>query len=83
MRTPVIRKETYVTPQQDARIKVLAARKGVTEAEIIRQALDLFLAQQERGQTDEEPWLEGLIGAFTGGAPRGSETVDEIYRRSL
>lgn len=80
----IIRKQTYLTAWQDARIKRIAARRGVKEAEVLREAVDLYLAQAEgqNGQADED-WLAGLLGAFTGGVPDGSEAVDEIYRRPL
>lgn len=80
----VIRKQTYLTAWQDAQIKRIAARRGVKEAEILREAVDLYLAQAEGSDgPGDEDWLAGLLGAFTGDVPDGSEAVDEIYRRPL
>ncbi len=77
----VIRKQTYLTAWQDARIKRIAARRGVTEAEILREAVDFYLAQVEGEEERGGDWLADLLGAFTAGVPDGSEVVDEIYRR--
>ncbi len=80
----IIRKQTYLTAWQDAQIKRIAAQRGVKEAEILREAVDFYLAQarDREGQAEEE-WLAGILGAFEGGVPDGSESVDEIYRRPL
>ena len=42
----LIRKQTYITPAQDRAIKRLAQQQRTSEAEILRQALDLFLARK-------------------------------------
>ncbi len=36
----MVRKQLYLTREHDRKLKVLAARRGCTEAEIIREALD-------------------------------------------
>lgn len=36
----MVRKQFYITEEQDARLKHLAAARGVTEAELVRMALD-------------------------------------------
>lgn len=38
--TRMVRKQVYIEPGQDALLKQLARKAGVTEAEIIRQAID-------------------------------------------
>lgn len=40
----LVRKQMYITPAQDRAVKQLAQQQGTTEAEILRRALDLFLA---------------------------------------
>ena len=40
MARPMIRKQVYLEREQDRKLKALAARRGCTEAEIIREALD-------------------------------------------
>jgi len=60
----LVRKQTYITPEQDAALKRLAQQQGTTEAEILRRALDQFL-RQEGFIATEDPFTE-LIGMFEG-----------------
>ena len=43
----MVRKQIYITPEQDAKLKRLARRRGVTEADVVRDAIDLVEAQAE------------------------------------
>ena len=71
----LIRKQTYITPAQDRAVKRLARLHGTTEAEILRQALDLLLSKEGIVET-EDPFAD-LIGMFE----RPSEADhDDIYR---
>ena len=60
----MIRKQTYITPAQDRAVKRLAQQQGVTEAEIVRKALDMLLARE--GIRENEDPLAELIGLFAG-----------------
>ena len=42
----IVRKQTYITPAQDRAVKRLAQQQGTTEADILRKALDVFLARE-------------------------------------
>jgi hypothetical protein len=44
---------TYIAEQQYARLKALAARRGVTQAELLRRFLEEGLAREERVQYEE------------------------------
>jgi hypothetical protein len=46
-----VRKQIYIEPRQETLLKTTAQQAGVSEAEIIRQALDRYL-----GATD--PWVQ-------------------------
>jgi len=47
----MIRKQVYIEPRQEARLKSLAARLGLSEAELIRRAIDrLFSAEWTWGR---------------------------------
>jgi len=70
----LIRKQTYLTPVQDRAIKQLARRHGTTEAEIVRRAVDQYLAREHEEVAD--PFIE-LIGMFRGPAVADH---DDIYR---
>jgi Ribbon-helix-helix protein, copG family len=60
----LIRKQIYITPAQDRAVKRLAQQQGITEAEILREALDQFLVKAGIVE-NEDPFAE-LIGMFEG-----------------
>ncbi len=60
----LVRKQTYITPAQDRAVKRLAQQQGTTEAEILRKALDQFLAKEGIVET-RDPFAD-LIGMFEG-----------------
>ena len=60
----LVRKQTYITPAQDRAVKRLAQQQGITEAEILRQALDLFLTRE--GIRENEDAFADMIGLFSG-----------------
>ena len=70
----LVRKQTYITPAQDRAVKRLAQQQGTTEAEILRKALDQFLAKEGIVET-HDPFAD-LIGMFEG--PSEVEH-DDIY----
>lgn len=41
----MVRKQVYITPEQELALKTAAARLGVTEAELIRRGLELVEAE--------------------------------------
>lgn len=71
----LVRKQTYITLAQDRAVKLLAQRQGTTEADILRKALDQFLAGEGIGET-QDPFAE-LIGMFKGPV---EVDHDDIYR---
>jgi hypothetical protein len=71
----LVRKQTYITPAQDRAVKRLAQQQGTTEAEILRKALDLFLAREGIG-VNEDPFVD-LISMFSGPS---HVDHDDIYR---
>ncbi len=79
VRTAIIRKQAYLTADQDRAIKRLAQARGVSEAEILRQAVTAYLeaSGQRRG---EDPYLP-MIGLGSSGVGDGSVEHDDIYGR--
>ncbi len=71
----LVRKQTYITPAQDRAVKRLAHQQGITEAEILRKALDQFLAREGIIET-QDPFAE-LIGMFDGPS---EVDHDDIYQ---
>jgi len=76
----MVRKQTYIMPEQDEELKRLAKVKGVTEAEVIREALDNFI-EQEKHRLKINPLREIIgISGETEGPQDGSVGHDRyIY----
>jgi hypothetical protein len=60
----LVRKQTFITPAQNRALKRLAQQQNSSEAEILRKALDLYLAQV--GITENVDPFADLIGLFAG-----------------
>lgn len=54
----MIRKQVYIEKEQDAMLKRMAKRRGVTEAEIIRQAIERQLHATQSRRRDLSAWEE-------------------------
>lgn len=62
----LVRKQTYITADQDRRLKEWAERYHVTEAEVLRRALDAWLADEENARgRDPFEWLVGFVDGPT------------------
>lgn len=72
----LIRKQMYITSAQNRAIKRLAQQQGITEAEVLRQALELFLTRE--GIRENEDAFADLIGLFSG---TSEVDHDNIYSR--
>jgi len=68
----MVRKQVYLTAEQNARLRRAAARDRRTEADILREALD------EEQPDPQEDSLWDLVGVGTGDDDDLSERVDEI-----
>ena len=51
-----IRKQIYIEPHQENLLKAIAQQAGISEAEIIRQALDLHISSIPVSQTNIAAW---------------------------
>jgi len=84
----MVRKQVYIERRQDALLKHWAAEKGSTEAEIIRQALDQWLARADQRKEAEAAWAEerAFIEARIAEGPTSGGrtwTRDELYEDRL
>ncbi len=70
----VVRKLAYLTPVQAMGIKRLARTRGIPEAEVIRQAVSLYLHQNE--EEVEDPLLR-TAGIAVGTKEHNSTTFEE------
>lgn len=60
----MIRKQVYLTTEQDRALKRLAYQLGSTESLILRDALDRYFSAKELESGDDP--LRDLIGLFNG-----------------
>ncbi len=73
--------QMYIEPGQDAALAVLARKRGVSKAELIRESIEKYLATQP---VEEDPAM-GLVGLGTSGKSDVSERHDKYlasYRRT-
>jgi hypothetical protein len=54
--TTKVRKQIYLEPEQNQRLQLTAAERGVAEAEIIRQALTIHLHNMRRTRLNHGAW---------------------------
>ena len=64
-RRKMVRKQVYIYPHQEARLKAMAAAQLMSEADLIRQAVDAYLGQTQNAASnplpsDEAAWQEVL-----------------------
>ena len=86
--TTMVRKQVYLEPRQNEMLKKWAAETGKTEAEILRQALDRWMASEQRRQEAEAAWEEERTfieeWAAQGPVPGGRTwTREELYEERL
>ena len=84
MAAPMVRKQLYLAREPDRKLKALAARRGCTEAQVIRDALDQ-LPDPDLG-LDEQLAAAGLLApkshdadAPVGQAARGLEAEVDAW----
>src|SRR3989442_1469203 len=54
----MVRKQFYIEPRQDRMLKRCARKTGVTEAAIVRRALDAEVGRLESDKEREQAWRE-------------------------
>ncbi len=84
----MVRKQVYIKPQQEKLLKQRAAEMGVSEAEIIRQAIDHWLEKEARQRQAEKAWEKAralMEERYAQGAVPGERTWtrDELYEERL
>jgi hypothetical protein len=82
----LIRKQLYITKAQDQKLKEKAREYGVTEAELVRQALDLQLDRVGFAREPDRAWereQEFIAELRQQGAAAGSRSWkrEDLYER--
>lgn len=75
-----IRKQVYLNPWQEERLTELAAKAGISEAEIICLALDAYLLALEELPSDHPLSLLAGLGASAHGASGASDHDEVVYK---
>ena len=86
--TQMIRKQVYIEPIQDASLKQRAVMLGVTEAEVIRRAIDRQMALLGPGVRDLRAWEREkafIVKRMSGGPISGGRKFrrEEAYEERL
>ena len=71
----MIRKQVFIREDQQAKLKALAAKTGVAEAEFVREGLDIVL--ERKGAKEDESWKVAFRQARGMWADRTD--LDEFY----
>lgn len=79
----MVRKQLYLKKEQDALLKYLAKQRGISEAEVVREALERLANESKAPETSKgrDPLLD-LIGLIPDGPPDLAENHDKyLYGR--
>lgn len=75
----LVRKQLYLTREQERRLKKLAARRRKSEADLVREALDRYLGLRTKENFEDDP-LWDIVGSARSDGKRGvDEEDDDIY----
>ena len=73
----MVRKQLFLTAEQNRRLEDLAAATGKSQAALIRDGIDAFLARE---QADEQDWKAEILQAA--GIWADHDQIDTIMRES-
>jgi hypothetical protein len=60
----MVRKQLNIDPTQDDALKRLAAERGISESEVVRQAIELFIEHEEGERAKASRAAAALEGLF-------------------
>ena len=75
----MVRKQVFITAEQNKKLKARAAATGVAEAELIRAGIELRLEQIGQEQRDCQKVVEETLGKLSG-AWAERDDLDELLR---
>lgn len=70
----MVRKQVFITAEQNARLKLLAAQTGKAEGELVRTGLEKVLVEQEANEGAWKAELMKLAGMW-----EGRDDLDEQF----
>jgi hypothetical protein len=86
--TTMVRKQVYIEPRQDELLKQWAEETGQTEAEIFRQALDRWMANEKQRREAQVAWEQvvAFVDERVAQGPVSGQrtwTREELYKERL
>ena len=82
----MVRTQVQLTQAQVQALKRMAEQRGLSMAELIRQAIDLFLQQVLASEGDKkQKWEQAMsvVGAFRSDVPDVSLNHDEYFAQAI
>jgi predicted DNA-binding protein len=76
----MVRKQIYITPEQDATLKRLAKKRGVTEADVVREAIDKVEADADAAEERRRKAGDELVAHMRRHAATHVGTTDKWTR---
>lgn len=77
----LVRKQLYITQKQESLLKKKAAELGVTEAEIVREALDSSIYMIDYPKRSAEKWQEEITFIEVRKSGKTSVQKDRSWKR--
>ena len=77
----MVRKQVFITAEQNKKLKARAAATGVAEAELIRAGIDLRLAQEPEQQRAWRSVVDETVTKLSGTWAERDD-LDEILRKN-
>jgi Arc/MetJ-type ribon-helix-helix transcriptional regulator len=80
----MIRMQVQLTEEQHKQLKILAAERGCSASELVRQGVESLLGELSKASR-EEKWQRALavIGSFSSAATDVSERHDDYFADSI
>ena len=80
----VVRTQIQLTPEQSRKLKRVAARKGISVAEVIRQSIDTVLVSEDLPDKDEiRARARSIFGKYQDEASDVSENHDSYLSEAF
>jgi hypothetical protein len=73
----MVRKQVFIREDQQEKLKSIAARDGVAEAELVREGLDLVLERKKVAEVEDDSWKEAFRQAA--GMWKDRDDLDAFY----
>jgi hypothetical protein len=77
----MVRKQLFVTPEQNKRLKACAAATGLSEGELIRAGIDMRLEQEPEKQRAWQNTVDEMVAKLSGAWAERDDLDDFLKKR--